>query len=405
MARADRKDRGLLPVKDLDGKTTGWRVRLWHEGKERRFGSFTTKTEARDFYEKAKQEQKQGRFFPERYQHGGYELAEALIDAYMKDNTKKSVKDDQHHADWWKDRLKGKRLNHITPALIDGIQAELFRTGYTRRKPNKDEKEPVPLVPFSRQTVLHYMKFLRHVLNVAVRHGKLERNPFDRVELPKVSANRTRYLTPEEEAKVLKALGSTYGPWARLAILTGMRKSEQFGLRWTDVDLEQGIITLPATKAGGVQYVHLNDEARAILRNLDSWQRSVWVFPSENPSQPIDGRNFYGRVWMPAVTAAGIQWATWHDLRHTFASRLAMNGAAEGTIATLLRHSTTALVKRYAHLSPSHLQAAVAGIMAFGKGNEKGDEAVSKKAQEAVDSNLTVTETGTTRSVEQSESA
>jgi integrase len=49
-------------------------------------------------------------------------------------------------------------------------------------------------------------------------------------------------------------------------------------------------------------------------------------------------------VWLPALAKAGIEWTTWHDLRHTFASRLAMNGQNEGTIAALLRHSTTALV-------------------------------------------------------------
>jgi integrase len=367
-------------------------VRLYHEGKERRFGSFKTKTEARDFYEKAKQEQKQGRFFPERYQHGGYELVQETLDRYMAGNTKKSKREDQRHADWWKERLKGKRLNHVTPAVLEQAQTELSRVGYSRQKQKEGEPPPVKL-SYSKQTILHYMKFLRHVLNLAVRDGKLERSPFVRVELPTVTANRTRCLTLDDETKVLKALGPTYGPWARLAILTGMRKSEQFTLRWTDVDLERGIITLPQTKAGGVQYVHLNEEARAILRKLDSWQRSVWVFPSENPARPIDGRNFYGRVWMPAVTAAEIEWATWHDLRHTFASRLAMNGATEATIAALLRHSGTSLVKRYAHLSPSHLQAAVAGIMDFGKTAEP-DQAVSEKTQAGGDSNLTVTGTG-----------
>jgi len=116
-----------------------------------------------------------------------------------------------------------------------------------------------------------------------------------------------------------------------------------------------------------VQYVHLNEEATTLLRGFDSWQRSKWVFPSENPATPLDARNFYNRVWGPAVTEVGIEWATWHDLRHTFASRLAMNGQNEGTMAALLRHSTTALVKRYAHLSPSHLKAAVEGVAGFGK--------------------------------------
>jgi hypothetical protein len=78
MARAGRKDRGLLSKKASTGKVR-WYVRLYDNGKERRFGAFKNKTEARDFYEKAKQEQKQGRFFPERYRHGGKELASAVL--------------------------------------------------------------------------------------------------------------------------------------------------------------------------------------------------------------------------------------------------------------------------------------------------------------------------------------
>ena len=61
----------------------------------------------------------------------------------------------------------------------------------------------------------------------------------------------------------------------------------------------------------------------------------------------------------------------WHSLRHMFASRLAMSGQTEVTIATLLRHSTNALVRRCAHLSPSHLRAAVETVVVDGKTADK----------------------------------
>ena len=140
------------------------------------------------------------------------------------------------------------------------------------------------------------MKFLRHILNKAVRDGKMKKNPFAHVSLPKVSSGKTRFLTSEEETALLKKLGQPYGAWARPAILTGLRLSEQFGLKWADVDLERGILTLPHTKAGHVQYVYLNEEAKAILRGFDSWQRSTWVFPSENLATRLDQRNFYTRT-------------------------------------------------------------------------------------------------------------
>jgi integrase len=387
MARAGRKDRGLVPKCDADGKIVGWIVRLYHEGRDRRFGTFPTKTEARDFYEKAKQEQKVGRFFPERYQHGGYEFAQETIERYMAHNTNKSRSQDDYYARWWKDRLAGNRLNQIRPAAIEEAKRDLVAKA------------------FAPQTVLHYLKFLRHVLNIAIRDGKLERNPVAQVKLPTVSTGRTRYLSPAEEATLLEALGPVHAPWARLAILTGLRREEQFSLRWAQVDLERGVITLPQTKVGQVQYVPLNEEAKALLRGMNTWLCSPWVFPSQNPATHLDARHFYSRVWIPAVKTAGIEWCTWHDLRHTFASRLAMSGASEGTIATLLRHSSTALVRRYTHLSPSHLKAAVEGVASFGKEQEAQPVGVPRGGPTGQISSPTVTKFGTAGGAESSGSA
>ncbi len=391
MARAGRRDRGLLPKQDSTGKPV-WYVRLYHEGRERRFGSFSTKTAARDFYEKAKQEQKAGRFFPERYQHGGYELVETVIDRYLLTiATKKPMTQvaERFFALWWKGYFKGKRLNTITAGALEEARQTLLATVVVEAKAEGQVNKLM-----TPQRVNRYMEWLRHVLNVAVREGKLAGNPVLKLKMYKEPKGKTRFLSMEEEELLLEKLGPIHGPWARLAILTGLRQAEQFRLQWKDVDLERGILTLPTTKAGGVQYVHLNEEAKAILRGFDSWQRSKWVFPSENPATPLDARNFYNRVWTPAVNGVGIEWATWHDLRHTFASRLAMTGHNEGTIATLLRHSTTVLVKRYAHLSPSHLKAAVEGVAGFGKASPGIPEKKVPTGDPAPVCNGTVTETG-----------
>lgn len=173
-----------------------------------------------------------------------------------------------------------------------------------------------------------------------------------------------------------------------------MRQAEQFSLKWAQVDLTRGMVTLPKTKAGEVQYVRLNEEARQVLQDLTIGNRSIWVFPSETQETHLDPRNFYDRVWIPAVKRAGIDWVTWHDLRHTFASRLAMAGHNDGTIAALLRHSSTALVKRYAHLSPSHLTAAVESVATFGKGRTVAAESNKIGTRQETISNGTVTETG-----------
>ena len=392
MARVGRKDRGLLSKPDSMGKAV-WYVRLYHEGRERRFGSFPNKTRAREFYEKAKLEQKEGRFFPERYQRGGYELVEAAIDRYLLTITVKKPTTqlaERYFANWWKDYFTGKRLNAITVEALEEARQSLLATVVVESKiKGGADKLMTP------QRVNRYVEWLRHVLNVVVREGKLASNPVLKLKAYKEPKGKTRFLSMKEEALLLDKLGPIHGPWARLAILTGLRQSEQFRLQWRDIDLERGLLTLPMTKAGGVQYAHLNEEAKVILRDCDSWQRSKWVFPSENPATPLDARNFYTRVWIPAVEKAGIEWATWHDLRHTFASRLAMTGHNEGTIAALLRHSTTALVKRYAHLSPSHLKAAVEGVAGFGKSPAEKQTSTVQDGKVGSISHRTVTETVT----------
>ena len=197
------------------------------------------------------------------------------------------------------------------------------------------------------------MKFLRHVFRWAIGRGVIEKSPFTSVKLPTVRAGKTRFLSIEEEARLCRAIGQPYDAWIRLAILRGLRKSEQFGLPWADIDLDRGLITLPETKSGHVQYIHLMEEAKAVLSSLIPGNTSVWVFPSENPETHLDPDNFYGRVYMTALKDAKLEGVTLHTLRHTFASRLAMNGQGPSTIAALLRHSGTDLVARYAHLSPT----------------------------------------------------
>ncbi len=340
--------------KDAAGRPVWW-VRLYHDGRIRWFGSFKSRKEAREFYQEAKADQRRGKFFPERFQRGGAKLSE-VIDAYMKTNSKRTLTEDARYADFWKARLPEARLRTLTPTRIDEVKDELLSKG------------------LANQTVVHYLKFLRHVLNVAVRDRKLGCKPSLQVTRPKVSTGKVRFLSLAEEKRLCEAIGPKYAPWVRFAILTGLRREEQFRLKWADLDVERGLITLPATKAGDVQYVQLNAEALDIITCLMEGNKSVWVFPSQKTDEqrkqadtPVDQDNFYRRIYQPALRQAVVEGVTWHALRHTFASRLAMAGATEGDIAACLRHSTTALVRRYAHLSPTHLRGVIEKVSAFGK--------------------------------------
>jgi integrase len=144
-----------------------------------------------------------------------------------------------------------------------------------------------------------------------------------------------------------------------VALHTGLRQSEQFHLRWENVDFHAGVITVPRSKHGEARCIPMNDTARETLRGQTSRLKSPYVFPSETGETPLDARNFVRRVFLPALKEAKIEGLRWHDLRHTFASRLTMAGVDLRTVQELMGHKTTAMTLRYAHLSPAHQLGAV----------------------------------------------
>ncbi len=85
----------------------------------------------------------------------------------------------------------------------------------------------------------------------------------------------------------------------------------------------------------------MNDELRAILRDLPNRLRGEYVFPNETGETPLDTRNSIHRVFTPALERADVSGFRWHDLRHTFASRLVMAGVDLRTVQEPKGHQTT----------------------------------------------------------------
>ena len=115
-----------------------------------------------------------------------------------------------------------------------------------------------------------------------------------------------------------------------MVLCAGFRRSNCFRLRWAeDVNFDSGSLRAHQPKGG-------SDYLRAILRPLPSRLRSPWVFPSDAGDTPLDSQNFINRIFRPALRRARITDFSWHDLRHTFASRLAMAGVDLRTIQELM---------------------------------------------------------------------
>jgi integrase len=130
-------------------------------------------------------------------------------------------------------------------------------------------------------------------------------------------------------------------------------------LFWENIDFGNGIITIPQSKSGEVRYVSMNDRVVEILREMPNRFRSAYVFTSTNGQTPMNSRNFIQRIFLPHVRQAEIPNFRWHDLRHTFASRLVMEGTDLRTVQELMGHKTIAMTMKYAHLSQGHKRDAV----------------------------------------------
>jgi integrase len=205
--------------------------------------------------------------------------------------------------------------------------------------------------------VNQYLKLLKAVYNRARRHGRVTANPVTGVTFCQEHNARNRCLSAEEETRLLTAMPAWLRPMVTVAIHTGMRKGELRGLRWADVDFATGTLHIPQDKAGGGRWVALNSVAREALLSIkrDQTVMSPWVFCS------VQRRFLHNleRYWRPALQAAGIPDFRFHDLRRTFASRLAMDGVDLYTVQRAGGWRTQVMVQRYAHLSPDHIRAAV----------------------------------------------
>ena len=146
-----------------------------------------------------------------------------------------------------------------------------------------------------------------------------------------------------------------------LALSTGARQQEIWGLRWPEVNLERGLITFTETKNNEFRSVPLEGHARELLLGHSKIRRidSDLVFPSKkNPVVRHDFRD----PWNKALVVAEVEDFRWHDLRHSCASYLAINGVPMLTIAEILGHKTLAMVHRYTHLNTEHLTEAISDM-------------------------------------------
>lgn len=234
-------------------------------------------------------------------------------------------------------------LQRFSVSMLESFQQELIAEG----------KGPA--------TVNRKMAMLKHLVRKAndwkmADDGTLR--TIRKVKQLKEPPGRLRYLTGQEVLRLLAECKKHIRPIVTVALNTGMRRGEILKLKWEDVDLRNGLLLLKDTKNGESRAVPINAAVREVLagivRRLDS--KYVFCNPKGQPLKEIK------HGFESACRKAGIRDFRFHDLRHSAASFMAMGGVSLLAIGTILGHKTASMTKRYSHLSPGHLQDAVAVI-------------------------------------------
>lgn len=213
----------------------------------------------------------------------------------------------------------------------------------------------------TKSTANRYRSLLSSIFKVAVRNRRLATNPCVEVDRFKEGKGRMKFLSPLEE-EVLRAAIRDICPEREsefdLALNTGMRRGEQFGLTRSGVDLERRILTVKGKT--GQRYIVLNSTAKAAIETLLKRSTGEQVFPECKEPGQRDGRRWFEKcIRKCSDLAPGLKGFRWHDMRHTFASRLVMRGVDIRSVQELLGHKSIVMTMRYSHLSDEHQRANV----------------------------------------------
>jgi integrase len=335
-----------------DGKKA-YRVKIRLKGYPPQSATFERLTDARRWAQATETAIREGRHF-KTVEAKRHTLAD-LVERYIRDvlPRKRDGKRQATQLAWWSEQIGVRRLADITPSLIAEYRDRLAST------PVPGDKTRSPA------SVVRHLAVLSHAFTIAVKEwGWLEDNPCRKVTRPKEPRGRVRFLSDDERERLLKACCGSASPHLYTAVVlslsTGARQGEVLGLCWRQVDFKRGLITLDdpdRIKNGERRNLPLRGLALELLKARSKVRRidTDFVFPSQRGDGYADMRD----AWEHALRKASIENFRWHDLRHSAASYLAMNGATLAEIAEVLGHKTLAMVKRYAHLSDGH----VAGVV------------------------------------------
>jgi site-specific recombinase XerD len=329
-----KKRRNLRGV--FERKPGEWWICYWDAAGRKRREKAGTWASARDLYTKRKNEALQGKKLPETLRRATIPFAEIARDALAYSKAYKASTTYRCDTGRMEVLLRWFREYPAESITAQDIERQFQKQEWSPATPNR------------------YRALLSFTYKLAIRNGKVKENPARLVQHRLEDNARIRFLSADEETALRKAIeGKCPERMAELdlALNTGLRLSEQYGLRCENVSLPLRVLTITRSKNGAMRHVRLN---QAAVKALETLRRQ---YPD---SELVCGGAREPRRWFePVLKDAKVAGFSWHCLRHTFASRLVMAGVDIRTVQELLGHKTIGMTVRYSHLAPKHMLAAV----------------------------------------------
>ncbi|HQP25431.1 MAG TPA: site-specific integrase [Smithellaceae bacterium] len=241
--------------------------------------------------------------------------------------------------------LADKRLNDISPLELERLKASLLKKEY------------------SPATVKHCLVLIRQIFNKALVWNLYDGgNPIKGVKMPVVQNQRTRFLSHKEATTLLNELSAMQTPslhdMALLSLYTGLRAGEIFNLKGNDLDFDNDLIKIIDPKNKTTRHAYMTSAVKEMLLRRKPRTPEGLVFPDRNGKKIVAISQRFRLIVNKLGFNKGItdrrQEITFHSLRHTFASWLAIQGESIITLKEMLGHKSTAMTERYSHLIPDH---------------------------------------------------
>lgn len=297
-----------------------------------------------------------------------YEIRQGKFDGNPKKDELKFRNFIPQYMDWAKSHKKASTiernyqfLDHLNPHFSELTLTQIDLISAEKYKKTRITQEA------SNATINRERSFLKAVLNKAVKWGIIDQNPLKCMESLPEKHLFNRYLTIDETLALIDVCESHIRPLIVTGIFTGLRWGSVLKLRWNELDQTNSIITLTTSKNEELVYPlpePVKEEISQIKRN---GQPYVFI----NPETGRPWRNL--RKAFSRAKAKITKPFRFHDLRHSFASNLVMNGEDLKTVQELLGHRSISTTLRYVHLNISHKKRAVDGLFRKKKGTDDDD--------------------------------